>query len=461
MRSLRTQIFFIIMIIIIVTVLIISIFSNILINKKFDEYIVLQQQQKVADIVSNINHQYNSLTGKWNTEYIHGVGMYAMYEGFVIKVYDSNKTAVWDAENHNMAMCRDIMKEIENRMNDRRPELYGEFVSYEYDLTLAGQTIGSINISYYSPYFLSETDFKFLDTLNIAFVIIIIVALFVSFIISGILAQRIVRPISKTAYISNQISKGDYSIRFEGKTKLIELDELSTAINSLASGLSEQESLRKRLTVDIAHELRTPLTTVGSHLEAMIEGIWDPTKQRLQSCYEETQRLSGLITDLERLSEIESDDFVLNKTNVDMMEIVMSCINVFEAEMKKKNLSVEIEGNSSLVCVDRDKIVQVITNLISNAVKYTLENGNIYIEVIDKPSESTIVIKDDGIGIPEHELPLVFERFYRTDKSRSRKTGGAGIGLAIVKSIVTAHGGSVEAQKTNGRGSKFVVTFVK
>ena len=280
-------------------------------------------------------------------------------------------------------------------------------------------------------------------------------------IIGSLLAARIARPIRKTVYIAKRISEGNYSIRFEGKTKLKELDELAVAINCLTEGLAEQENLRKRLTVDVAHELRTPLTTLASHLEAMIEGVWEPSVDRLQSCYEEISRLSGLVSDLERLAKTESDNLVLNKSDVDLMVIAHSCYDRYEIEAKKKNISLVIAGSSTIVHADKDRLSQVMENLLSNAIKYTPEYGHIRIEVREAEESSIIMIEDDGIGIPEQELSLVFERFYRTDKSRNRKTGGAGIGLAIVKSIVTAHGGTVQAESSAEQGSRFTVTLPK
>lgn len=461
MRSLRTQLSVAIMSIVLFTVSVISLSSNLLINQEFEKYMAEQQKAKADSFVLNFNSQYNRLTQEWNIEYIHGAGMYAMFDGYIIKVYGKNGEIIWDAENHDMALCSQIMTDISARMEKRRPDITGGFTTYDYELSVSGQKIGSMQISYYGPYFLSESDFNFLDTINIVLIIIGILSILMSLIIGGVFARRITRPIAKTAYIAKQISEGNYATRFDGKTKSKELDELTDTINRLADGLLEQENLRKRLTVDVAHELRTPLTTLSSHLEAMIEGVWEPSVPRLKSCHEEIGRLSGLVADLERLAKTESDNLVLVKTKVDLLEIVRLGGDNFEAEIKKKNLSLTIEGVSTWVQVDADRINQVVTNLLSNAVKYTHENGHIRIVVKDACDYGIFIIEDDGIGIPEHELPLVFERFYRTDKSRNRKTGGVGIGLAIVKSIVAAHGGSVAAESRAEGGSRFIVTLSK
>lgn len=461
MRRLRSQLSMTIMMTVLFTIAVISLLSNIIINREFELYKAEQQKKKADNIVANFTNQYNSMKQEWNIEFIHGMGMYALYDGYIIKVYDQSGEVVWDAQNHDMEVCTQIMHEITKRMEAKRPNISGAFVSHEYDLTKNGQKVGSMDISYYGPFFFSESDFHFLDTLNVVLMVIGIVSLFLSLIIGSLLAARITRPIKKTVYIAKRISEGNYSIRFEGKTKLKELDELAAAINCLTEGLAEQESLRKRLTVDIAHELRTPLTTLASHLEAMIEGVWEPSVERLQSCYEEISRLTGLVSDLERLAKTEGDNLVLNKSYVDLMDIAHSCYDRYEIEAKKKNISLVIAGRSAIAHVDKDRMSQVMANLLTNAIKYTPENGHIRIEVEESENSSIFAIEDDGIGIPEHELSLVFERFYRTDKSRNRKTGGAGIGLAIVKSIVMAHGGTVQANSNKEQGSRFTVTLPK
>lgn len=275
------------------------------------------------------------------------------------------------------------------------------------------------------------------------------------------LARRISRPVTKTAYIAKEISEGNYNIRFEPGTRIKELDDLAEAINQLSDGLGKQESLRKRLTADVAHELRTPLTSLSSHLEAMMEGLWEPTYSRLSSCFEEVKRLGTLVADLEQLARMESENLVLKKSKVDLLNLVQIVSDTMNGELVKRNLSFDLEGTPVMVEADKDRISQVVANLLSNAMKYTPEGGSVKVVVSETPNDGIIKVSDNGIGIPERELALVFERFYRSDKSRDRKTGGAGIGLAIVKSIVTAHGGNVVAESTLEKGSSFTVSLPK
>lgn len=456
-QSLRRRLSLTIAAVVLLTVSIISILANVSINRKFKDYIEVQQSQKTDELISSLSQQYNPDTEDWNTDFIHVLGMYALYDGYIIKVYDNQGTGIWDAEKHDMSLCNQVMADISLRMKEKYPRMNGEFTAHTYELMQGGEKVGSASLNYYGPFFLSENDFQFLRALNTILLSAGIVSLVLAVMIGWRLAKRISEPLSKAVTISREISEGNYEIGFDKDTNIKELDGLTQAITNLAGSLKEQEGLRKRLTADVAHELRTPLTTVSTHLEAMIEGVWEPTKERLSSCQEEVKRISNLVKDLEKLARVESDNLKLNKTSMDLYELVKTVSRTCEAEIYHQNLKVTIEGEPLMITADRDRISQVILNLLLNAVKYTPEHGNIRMEVSKVHDHAEFIIEDTGSGIEEKELPFVFERFYRADKSRNRKSGGAGLGLAIVKSIVTAHGGRVEVKSTVGKGSEFKV----
>jgi len=455
----RTQLTITIALIILATIFFIGLLANVFINLEFEQYKKEQQKAYATAMVTSIGAQYNSQKEEWNKEYIHGMGMSALFDGYVIRLEDANGVDVWDAENHDMVACSEVMMDIISRMEQRRPGLDGGFVSQQYEVTQNDQTIGNLSIRYFSPYFFSEKDFQFLDSLNAVLVAIGAVALLCSLVVGGLLAKRISKPVIKMAHIATEIADGNYAIRFDGESNINELDKLVTSVNYMASSLEKQEGLRKRLTTDVAHELRTPLTAVSSHLEAMIEGVWKPTPERLGSCFEEIGRISGLISDLERLARVENENLNLEKADVNLLSLASSVASNFERESVKKNISILVEGTESHVNADKDRLNQVLTNLISNAVKYSAESCKIIVKVTENEQNGLLIVEDNGIGIPEKDLPFIFERFYRTDQSRSRLTGGAGIGLAIVKSIVTAHGGTVTVESSEGSGSRFTIAL--
>ena len=299
------------MAVVLFAVAVISVLANLLVSRSFERYVARQQKVRLQDLIANIEGHYDPETRSWNVEYLHGLGMYALYDGYVLAVYDQDGETVWDAERHDMDTCARIMAEISGRMEKRRPGLGGAFASSVYQLALDGRNIGSVAVKSYGPYFLSDSDFRFLDALNATLAAVGALSLLLAFAAGSALARRIARPVAKTAHIARQIADGNYAIRFEGRAKSREFAELAAAVNDLAAGLVEQESLRKRLTVDIAHELRTPLATLGSHLEAMAEGVWEPTKERLASCCEEVGRLNSLVSDLQRLAQAEGDSLTL------------------------------------------------------------------------------------------------------------------------------------------------------
>ncbi len=456
-KSLKTQLSLTIALVVLITVALISILSNIFINHKFKNYIAKQQEQKTEDIVSSLSQQYDISTDTWNTDFIHTIGMNALYDGYIIKVYEIDGSSVWDAELHDMTLCTKVMADISERMQKKYPRMNGEFTSQDYYLNQGLNAVGKVSISYYGPYFLSENDFQFLSALNTILVTIGAISLAFAVYMGLLMAKRISSPITKTMKMAKEIAEGNYEIRFEEHTGTIELDELVSSINNLASTLEKQEGIRKQLTSDVSHELRTPLTTIGTHIEAMIEGVWEPTTDRLKSCYEEITRITNLVKDLEQLEKVENENLKLNITSVNIAEVIEIITDNFETEIYNKNLDVSIIGTADCILVDKERISQVIINLLSNAIKYTPRYGKIEILIKDSDSDLVIQIKDNGVGISEEELPYIFERFYRADKSRNRKTGGAGIGLAIVKSVVHAHGGKVEVTSKKEVGSVFRV----
>lgn len=444
--------------IILITVAVISIVSNLLITAEFESYIEKQQQSFSAQLADGLVAQYDKESGVWNHDYIHGMGMYALNDGYILKVYDKQGVSVWDAENHDMEQCHQIMQEIEQRMNSLAGGK-GQFVTHSYDIVSEDEVIGSADITYYTPYYFNENAFNFVDSLNKILLVIGVAATVAAICLGIIISKRLTRPIVKVTEVADKISQGDYTVRDEGKVATYELKELSLAINNMAEQIERQEALRKQLTSDVAHELRTPLSSVSAQLEMILDGVFEPSQERLNGIFEEVNRLSGLVGDLEKLQQIENN--VLERTETDLFDLAKNTANLFEAELNINQLTCNVSGKSVKVSVDERKIQQVITNLLSNAVKYSHEGGAIEIDVQDGGNCAVLSVRDYGIGISEKDQKLIFERFYRTDKSRNRKTGGVGIGLTIASEIVKAHGGKIEVESSEGKGSKFTVTIPK
>ncbi|MGN0341650.1 MAG: sensor histidine kinase [Roseburia sp.] len=460
-RKLSTQLSVGFALIVLIAISVISLTANVLINQQFEKYVAQQQKSFSEEMAVALAPQYNSDTGEWNLDYIHGFGMYALKDNYIIKLYDKDENVVWDAENHDMTLCHQIMQDVTSRMEERRPEVEGDFVTHRYELSQQGDIVGYLDVSYYSPYYFNENDFQFLDALNRILFIVGISSIVGAAIAGVILARHLSVPIAKATEITREISEGNYAIRFESDVRTRELAELSEAVNHMAKSLETQESIRRRLTSDVAHELRTPVANVSSHLEAIIEGVWEPTTERLQNCYDELGRISDIIGDLEKLRQIEDENMILTRESVDLLELSQAVRTAFEPELENKQLTCTVTGESAIVSGDQKRLHQAIFNLVSNAIKYSPEGSRIEIHVSDGKQTATLSVEDQGIGILEEDLPMIFERFYRTDKSRNRKTGGAGIGLTIVKAIVQAHHGKIQVESKEGSGSKFIMTLPK
>ena len=286
-------------------------------------------------------------------------------------------------------------------------------------------------------------------------------SLVLSFLVGSIMAKRLSSPISRVIDTAQMISKGYFNDRITEESSTIETAQLTETINNLAETLEHQEIIRKRLTGDVAHELRTPLATLQSHMEAMIDGIWEADTERLKSCHEEIIRINRLVGDLEKLARYESENLILHKTNFDISKLISQIIKNFENEFVAKGIELDFEAKEEMIFADKDKISQVIVNLLSNAHKYTPSGGAVAIRIISTADKTEIHIKDTGNGISPEDLPMIFERFYRADKSRNRLTGGAGIGLTITKSIVEAHKGSIQVSSIASKGSEFIIKLPK
>lgn len=457
--KLRTTLSLFFALIVALTVCLTGILSGIFISRQFEEYVKKTQKEEADALAENIGSHYDDSAGGWNIDYVHGMGMYALKDGYIIRLYDKDRKLLWDAENHDMALCHEVMDSITMRMHEIRPELKGDFVSYSYDLERGGIVNGYMEISYYTPYYMDENEFRFIKALNRILWIVGIVSLAIAAVFGILIARRITDPISGVIAVTRKISEGDYGARVSTDLKERETYELADAVNHMAKSLGEQEYLRKQLTGDIAHELRTPVTNISSYMEMMIENVMEPTPERLQSCYDELSRLSDLISDLERLENAESAGYELNREDVELSALVRTIVKGFESGFNEKKIETMVEGEEVHISADRGRIGQVMANLISNAIKYTDENGSIRISVMKEKDKAVIRVEDNGIGIAEEELDRVFERFYRTDKSRTRKSGGAGIGLTITRAIVRAHQGSISCESEPGKGSRFIVTL--
>jgi len=262
-----------------------------------------------------------------------------------------------------------------------------------------------------------------------------------------LLVKRALGPLTQMTGIATRISLGDYS----GRAPIITRDEvgqLAEAFNGMAESLQHIEQLRKTMMMDVAHELRTPLTNIQGYLEALIDKVTTPSRKNFELLLEETMRLVHLVKGVLRLAEADAARTDLHITKIRLSDVIARVMEQFKPQFAGKSLKVEtnyVEDKSRLNA-DLDKISQVVSNLLQNALQYTPSGGTVKVFMESLTGERKVVFANTGGELADEDVPFIFERFYRAEKSRSRDHGGAGIGLAIVKELVEAHKGRIGAE---------------
>ncbi len=272
-------------------------------------------------------------------------------------------------------------------------------------------------------------------------------------------ARQISSPVRTLTAAARRLGAGDLDQRVPVRGRRDELGELAEAFNSMAESVGRQEMLRRQMAADIAHELRTPLAVIQANLEAMLDGIRPLSAEEVADVHQETQLLSRLVTDLRDLSLAETGQLLLRKELTDLTTLVRTSVARFSSWAEDKSVRLDVEAAADLprAEVDPDRVAQVLGNLLDNALRYTPPGGEVVVRLQPgaQRDKVRVTVSDTGSGIPEEHLPNIFERFYRADRARTRTDGGSGIGLAVVRQLVEAHGGRVWVESQPGKGATF------
>ncbi len=436
---------------IIISIVIISFISNIMINRKFENYLIQERENKFQKIFDDINENYidtNLLLDGMELKH------YALSEDINITITSLNGEVLYDSNTRpKMGMMRRM-----HRQGMRRTPAGGNYTEKVYVLSQGNKDIAYLIIGYIDNDHLTQSAMLFKSTLYKSFTISGIITILISLIVSILLSKRLTEPLVKIRDTANEIQLGNLSAYSKVNTDVKEILELSDTINYLGNTLSHQEDIRRRYASDISHELRTPLSTLQSHIEAIIDGVWEPTREHLEILMSEIKRLTSLVDDLRDSFNAEEYNMILNKTRFNISQVVQDTVTSFIPVFNEKNYSLihSIEENIE-VFMDQDKFRQVMTNLLSNSFRYLDDKGKVSVELKRVESNIRIIIEDNGIGIKKENLPFIFNRFYRVDDSRNKDTGGTGLGLPIVKSIVEAHNGNIDIESKYKIGTKVIV----
>lgn len=453
MRSIKYKLTIAISISALLSLLIAYVVINLTLNARFNDYLKVNQAKRDERIIATFRDSYIR-DDRWTIISGKGVERDAEASNFTISLLNWDKTVIW-------AMDPLTLIEKEREINPDAAFTMEQYVPYEYPIKSENQIIGYVVIGQFSPLVISTEDENFLNSITMSILISAFIAVFIIILIALFVARQLSDPIEKISQTAYSLSMGDLSARESTEADVVEIETLRNSINSLGEKLDRQDMLRKRLITDVSHELRNPLNVLQTNLEAIIDGILPATPERLQSLNSEVVRFGKLLDNLNILKQFEAESMVAKITVLDIKQVLQDIYHNFQGLTKERSIKFKYifqRNTDFLILADKHSIYQVITNLLHNAIKFTPRNGMITIKLTRDDRYCYIRIKDTGIGIPKEDLPNVFERFYRVDKSREL-IDGSGIGLTIVKNFVKLNGGTIDVTSTVGKGSTFTVKF--
>ena len=453
MRSLTWKLSGALLLIVVISVGLMAYLTNISTTREFQQYVSRGNMMYTQSLANSLGDLYAEEQG-WNNiqETLRSLPLSTSAR---ILVTDSSGVIIADTAREWLGK-----ESAEVSLSDGTPiKVSGQTVGSLYLLTSGGMVRGHMGgrIPQAIPMVVTSEE-DFLERVNDSLWKVGLIAVAVALVIGLILTRQITRPVRALISGARHLTKGELSYRVKVKSR-DEIGELADSFNIMASSLEKGEQSRRQLTADIAHELRTPLTVIEGTVDGIIDGVFQPDTEHLRSIKEQTALLTHLISDLRDISLAESGQLKLNLTSTDMVELVRRVVSNYEINAREKNIRIKLEEEPQISEIEADtvRMEQVISNLLVNAIRHTPSSGSISVTIKNDEGGLAISVADTGEGIAQDDLPHVFERFYRSGSSRSRKEGGTGLGLAIVKQMVEAHGGKVWVESKKGTGSIFSI----
>lgn len=449
--TLRTKLTAAFIIVVLLATSIVAIVSTVATKRFFQNYIENNRQAREKQWVEQLAIFYADagdwdgvqelliLPGRFGMMGRHMGPMMGMVSGDRLLIFDANNVVVGDSES----------KALGSRVADKD-------IKKGTQIKINGFNVGTVLLQTNPPQSLVTLEQIFSRSVSVAVFGGGIVA---SFLATGLgiwYSRRITSPIIDLTRTTKKISRRELFHRVEVQGE-DEIAELAKSFNDMLENLEYNETLRKNLVADVAHELRTPLAILRGNFESLQDGAIAPTPEVIISLHDEVLRMARLVGDLQELSLVEAGRLPLNLHPVDVPGLVEKVVEPVRNVAAMKNIALNFSLPEKLprASIDQDRISQVLLNILNNALQHTPEDGNISVMVSCEESYLLVSIQDSGPGIPSGDLPYIFERFYRADKSRTRTAGGTGLGLAIAKGFVEAHGGRIWAENTPAGGSVF------
>lgn len=411
------------------------------VKKTFNAYKISTTEKDNMTIITYIESNY-SFTNGYDKDLARNLAMYAQQNSIDLTLYNADRQEICSQE---------------YKMGHMGHMNRGSLVSTEYSLKKDNTIFGYITIRQSSSNVLSQEDSYFLRSLFIGVIIATIFGFLIAFIIGLLFSKKLSKPLITLKNSAQEIENGHLSLRINDQSNIKEYAELSSAINDMTATLEKQRILRSTLANNISHELRTPLYIMKTHIEALSDGILDPSEETYRSIDAEITHLSHIISDIEKLTDLD-ETIELNIEYVPLNQFMDTFLQSYEGIVKSENKHIHYSStkNFTLPC-DQKRLRQVFTNLMSNALKFTDIDDTISIHIEQEGEWLVIKFKDTGKGIPNDEQTYIFERFYKTAIKNSSQLDGAGLGLSIVKEIVLLHQGSINVSSKLNTFTEFEI----
>lgn len=444
-----------------IVLVIITVISNIGGALFFKNFITKRNDEQNKKIVSAVNEMVNTSSLSVN-KYPFLLSLISRQEQANLILYRDDLIIAYSVSGAYASTLESTEMNAEEALNEQiqviKNLIGNDDIRYiDYDLGFYKLSIGRA----VDPLF-DIANANFVKTLNVFYIVAFGIAMFIAFFAALILARRFNRPIMQLRDNVNHISMNRYEKIGHCDTKAAELKELSDDINELSVKIKNEEELRKRLSDDIVHELKTPIAVLATNIEAILDGIYKADAERMSVLLSQTNRLTRLVNNLSELTMLETENAGTSMEPVNLSGVLDSIYTVYLPAATDKEIELIKDFEDDLfINGNEDRMLQVFVNIVSNSLKYTDAGGKIFLRLYSANSKVVCEIEDTGIGIKERDLPFIFNRFYRGDESRSRETGGSGIGLAIVKAVVSAHEGEIKIESKEGKGTKISVVFKK
>ncbi|HEY2421399.1 MAG TPA: ATP-binding protein [Neobacillus sp.] len=454
LQTLRSKILFYLLLIAMIGILLVSFFIQYGFEESFRNYLDQNREKKIDRIIVEIDKDFKK-NGHFTSDPVFGLlHEHAMTDQLYFQLYDRFGQLQMDSSN-----IRGMLNSLgltEPVQNDE------EWHQKTYTLKVDGKIVGKLVAIY--PQGLIADESTFIQTIQLYIYAAVCLTIVLAILFSMIFSKKLTFGLKKLSFAANELKQHNLNIRIPLSGLPTEVKQIAISFNNLAESLAKEEMLRKQFTGDLAHELRTPLATLRSQIEAFQDGVWQPTPQRLQTSHDELMRLVRLVNELEKLLAAENPQIRLDKIEMEAGSVLAALWEMFLPLFKEKGVQLFIEElqEEELFEADKDRLMQILSNILNNALKYTPAGKSVTISVsTEKEGFVGFVIKDEGAGMAEDDIPYIFERFYRGDKSRDRKTGGVGIGLSIVKALMDAHKGIVKVKSKLNRGTTVILWFPK